>query len=402
MSSEYNPNPTGIVRSQVEGSDTIGDLIDFFNEHEGVIERPELYFRRLRDENGLSNAAFVRKCHISPRLAPRVEQWCSGEALPGTRMLYLKITLGFNMSLAAANRLLTRIGCYSKLYAKNLDDAIVLYLIKTGQGYDRFTHLKQQAQEILLQCLEPYREAARTQLAQKHPDEDAPDEKEVNTLAIRLCCTETIAFIDKGAIRPQETDIMLSTLSAVESEKQLLDYVRDNWRDIITQHWRVLRYIDDMIKATACHRSGVLRFAELSEKTEPNLYAVLSECIASKCIGSQTMTLLMTDVSHLRNRGELPGRNTLVVLGVLLGNGLDSVNRLLGVAGMEPLCVKRGIEAAIHHSLVHQGGTVDMKLLRDDISDFELELPTEAGKRMLDMFVIDDADDDDFITYSPQ
>ncbi|MBE6753792.1 MAG: hypothetical protein E7559_05525 [Ruminococcaceae bacterium] len=394
MGSEYNPNPTGFVRSQVEGSDTIGDLIDFFNEHEGVIEQPELYFRRLRDENGLSNAAFVRKCHISPRLAPRVEQWCSGEALPGTRMTYLKIILGFNMSLAAANRLLTRIGCYSQLYAKNLDDAIVLYLIKTGQGYSQFTRLKKQAQEVLLQCIEPYREEARAQLAEKS-EGTAPDEKEVNKLAIRLCCTESYASIDSSGRQPQETDMMLSTLSAVESEPQLLGYVREYWRDIISQHWRVLRYIDRMIEAAASLRSGVLRFAEGAEKTEPNLYAVLSQCHATDCIGAQTMSLLMTDVSHLRNHGELPGRNTLVVLGVLLGNGLDSVNRLLGVAGMEPLCVKRGIEAAIHHSLVHQGGSIDMRLLREDMSDFELELPTDAGKRMLDLFVLDDEDEDD-------
>lgn len=385
-------SPTETIRLNVEGSDTIGDLIDYFNENEGVVEHPEEYFRRLRDSRGLSNAAFVRLCHLSPRWAPRVEQWCSGEATPGTRMVYLKIILGFGMSADEANRLLTRVGCYGRLYAKNIDDAIVLYLLQTGQGYDRFVEIKKRVSDELMQCIGPYRERALEKLREKQPGTE-PEEEEVNRLAMRVCTSELIEQMESGERRAEPTDIILSRLSTAQSEEELLEFVRASWCDIYAQHWRVLRFIDDMIAASAELRCGVLRGAEEAVKTEHNLYAVLTQCVAYDCINSQTKSLLMADVSRLRNLGELPGRNTLIVLGVLMGSGLDSVNRLLGVAGMEPLCVRRGIEAAIYHSLTHQGGQLSIQLLRDDMSDFNLERPSEEGERMLDMFMEDGEED---------
>ena len=384
--------PTEFIRHQVETSDTIGDLIDYFNENEGVVSQPAEYFRRLRDSNNLSNAAFVRRCHISPRWAAKVEQWCSGEAVPGTRMVYLKIILGFGMSYEDANRLLTRVGCYEKLYAKNIDDAIVLYLLQKGDGYDQFVRIKSRVCEVLDECIAPYREKAQARIAEKQR-QGSGTQDDIDKLAVRLFCNEMMDEINSGNVQPSETDIMLSRLSAASSEEELLDYVRQNWADIYMQHWRVLKFIDDMVKASAKLRSGILRFSEDAVPVEPNLYAVLTQCVACDCINSRTKSLLMADVSRLRNSGELPGRNTLIVMGVLMGNGLDSVNRLLGVAGMEPLCMRRGIEAAIHHSFTHQDGALDIKLLRDDLSDFNLECPTEEGQRLLDMFM-EDAEDD--------
>lgn len=68
--------------------------------------------------------------------------------MPQNRETFIKIGLGFRLTLDEFNDLLMRYGKYPRLYGKNMEDAVCIFVIhhypKDGDAYEFYRQLKEQ------------------------------------------------------------------------------------------------------------------------------------------------------------------------------------------------------------------------------------------------------------------
>ena len=266
--------------------DAIGrceDAVEFetlLREHGSYYEEWSVYINGLLQGRNLSVRDIADGCGISESTAKRLLR-----AIPSKRDNVIKIAAMLSLTIEQTDVLLTRRAKYQKLYPKNPDDAIWMYILKNGGSAS--------------------------------PDRDFHELK--NTF-MKLCEMFDGAAVKAG--QSVDTHIVGENLLS-NPDKSAFIYAMYTMMPAFSEGYRELyNYIEELIREKGASANT------LFEKN-PNF-----------------RKLHYIQMENLKKH-ECPTRTYLLALGIHLGLNADGINALLQKAGMGGICSKDRLEAAI-------------------------------------------------------
>ena len=301
------------------------DLEEFKREIVPVVEDASIRWKdkmaQILAETGMTKTRMAQLCGVS-RTA--VAKWCAG-SLPSSRDDYIRIGLAAGYGLDEMNFFLKRYGRYPGLYAKSLEDSVVIFLLNSHGLEKSYASYEQILSEIRVSF---------TQAAH-----------------------ETCSVMD--------TRLVYDSLVRVSSIDALQDFVRRNAAAYRGAYAKFYAYVDAFITANN------------SDIVSRRVYSVSALADAQNWSSS-----LRQCVSAIRQRKWFPLRRKVIVLGLHLNMNVEQINEMLTLAKMEPLCPKNPVESAIIfavndaelNDLICQDGGMELcEYIKHVISFLELE-----------------------------
>ena len=278
---EKSERNTQWKNDMVERCESLSELKELLDTNNDYHQRWKEYINHLVEVNHVNYIQMGRLCHSSKNT---VKKWCKEGAIPQNREAFMKIALGFRLDLEETNYMLQRYGKYPKLYAKSMEDAVCMFVIRhypqSGDAYEYYLQLKEELLKLLRQ----------SELSGKIPDIDT-------------------SSVEEGVLS-KET---LEDFSA---------FVLENRKVFLSSFDKLIEYIELFIKSKSDNIHDFIKSNELDFSYEKML-------------------------SQLKTKRECPSRIKLILLGVHLNMSRDNINGMLGFAHMEPLCAKDNLECVI-------------------------------------------------------
>ncbi len=272
------------LNSEVEKCESLIELREILNNNSDYYYEWKNYINRLMERHHTNYVQMAKKCHCSKNT---VKKWCREGIMPQNRDAFIKIALGFRLDLEETNRLLQHYGRYPKLYAKNMDDAVCLFVIrhypKEGDAYECYLQLKQRLL-LLLQEAQGETKAGKD------------------------------TFQIEAGVLSQET----------QEEFEL--FVIENRQAFLECFTKLVDYLELFVKAKSDNIHHFVKTNELDFSYEKML-------------------------SALKKRGECPNRMRLILLGVNLNMSLEHINEMLSLAYMKPMCAKDNVECIVMYAV---------------------------------------------------
>lgn len=268
------------VNDEVLKCEKLSELKELLNCNSDYYSEWKYYINLLMERSHMNYVQMSKACHCSRNT---IKKWCRQGAIPQNRETFFKIGFAFRLTLDEFNRMLQKHGKYSKLYAKNMDDAVCIFVInhypEDGDAYECYLQLK----EHLLRRLR---------------EEDAGD-----------------------SIRRNTEDIEDGILSK-ESMDEFEDFIIANKPSYKQAFYKLIEFVELFIKEKAENIHRFVSYNGLDFAYEKMM-------------------------STLRMKGECPERLRLILLGVHLNMSLEQINYMLELAYMEPMCAKDNIECIV-------------------------------------------------------
>ena len=272
------------VNEQVSKCESLVELQEILSKNSNYYKDWKQYINRLVERKHMNYVQLSKACHCSRNT---VKKWCREGAMPQNRETFLMIGLGLRLNLEEFNELLLRYGRYPRLYGKNMEDAVCLFVIRhypsEGDAYEVYLQLK----EHLLKRMREY---------------------------------------GKGDARPLDTMEIEERLMAQESTEEFEQFICENAGSYEESYHKLAEFIQLFIKAK---EENVHRFVQTN----------------SLSFSYEKM------MSALRQRGECPNRIKLILLGVNLNMSMEQINYMLSLAYMKPMCAKDNLECIIMYAV---------------------------------------------------
>lgn len=279
---------TKLFQDKVTRCEEIEDLKVIMHMNSGNFLEWKKFINALIEVNDLSYEKLGKLCYCSKNTA---KKWCLEGKLPQNRNAFIKIALGLGLDLEMTNDLLQRFGKYPKLYAKNMEDAILIYVLShpdfNRDPYEYFLEIKNNCIEYM-----------------------NIDENKNLYDVIDVCNTQ--CFFDR--------------IINSESKCAFEVFIVNNIKSFSKSYTNLIKYIDMFILS---NNNSIHDFVQ-----SKNLNPVFDKFL-----------------SALRRKREVPNRTKLIVLGIHLNMTLEQLNKMLEFAYMEPLCVKDKIECAVIYAI---------------------------------------------------
>ena len=132
------------VNEQVSKCESLVELQEILSKNSNYYKDWKQYINRLVERKHMNYVQLSKACHCSRNT---VKKWCREGAMPQNRETFLKIGLGLRLNLEEFNELLLRYGRYPRLYGKNMEDAVCLFVIRhypsEGDAYEVYLQLKE-------------------------------------------------------------------------------------------------------------------------------------------------------------------------------------------------------------------------------------------------------------------
>ena len=241
-----------------------------------------------------SNAALAQACGIKD---PSYVKKQLKDAIPAERNQVIALAMVLKLNLDETNELLVKHARYHRLYSRNPDDAIWIYIIEkrcTGVPIELFEAYKKVYEEEtdhFIRTSAPMHPLMGTRILQDN---------------IRQCAAKS----SRAAIQEPANDQFFREM------------VRQNLPDYIHAYHRLMDYLD---KRMLMFPSANVMFAD--NKSFKNTY--------------------YEKMRELRNEHKLPSRNFLIALGLRLAMTKKELNEMLDLASMGSLYAKDRLESAI-------------------------------------------------------
>lgn len=268
------------VNDEVAKCESIVELKEILNQNSTYYQEWKFYINRLMEQSHMNYMQMAKNCHCSRNT---VKKWCREGIMPQNRDVFIKIGLAFRLDLEEFNRMLQRYGKCPKLYAKNMDDAIVIFLVthypKEGDAYECYLQLK----ELLLKRMRQSGE---------------------------------------GIAGERDTTEIEEELLSKKTQEEFEDFIIVNQKSYQESFQKLIEYLSLFI----------------SEKGES-----IHHFIQSNGLDFSYEKML----SALKQKRESPNRLRLILLGVNLNMSLEQINHMLSLAYMEPMCAKDDVECVI-------------------------------------------------------
>lgn len=240
-------------------------------------------------ENGYNLTEFAKLCQVS-RVA--VKKWCDG-ALPQSRELFIRIGFAAHYDLDAMNLFLKRFGRFPALYPKSLEDSVYIFVLNSKT----VPHTYAMCERILNQ--------------------------------IRFFLQD-----EEDAVNDQDTVQMLTELMSVETEQEMLSFVKENSQAYRKAYEKFYEYIKS--------------FVEENSKDAVSGKAGSIHALANLQGWSSS---LRKCVSAIYQGKYFPLRRKVIALGLFLNMNLEQLNTALRLAYMEELYARNPLESAIIYAL---------------------------------------------------
>jgi hypothetical protein len=262
------------------------------------------FLRAEKESRGMKTAALAARCGVTRQA---VEKWLNKDVLPVMREGFVSVGMALGMNIEEINHLLQRYGKCPSLYAKNIDDAISIFVINRycklpGHGLEHIGCVYHQVQDLKDELL-------------SHMDAWEKDGMPEDNYA---------------------TKVIQDAIYTAESIDQFLEYVRENKVVFLSKpNIRLQRHISRFI------RMQVVDSTDLS--ITPSIHMLVQNGMLNK--GFERM------YSLLCAQGEIPGREKIIALGMSFNMTTEMIDKLLEYARMEPLCAKDRIELVLLYAI---------------------------------------------------
>lgn len=303
-------SPTVYVRKDIEQNSSLSMLLEYIRHHSDSFINWKKYINHLVEINGGKYTRFAQKIGFSKNT---VKKWCTEGKKPQNRDDFIKIAFGVNMNLEETNKLLKKYGSYAELYPKDLNDAIIIYLLNRRQGdYDN--------PQFSYASIEQW----TNRLASIREEIIESQKRRLERLSNRTTVQTTLAF---------------KTIKAIDNDKDFETYILQNKSVFFSTYDKLILFIDDFIGMQKEKHS------QLHDEDEPgySLHALAQQKGLNKTLENA--------VSMLKQNRILPKRHQLITLGILLNMTEQDLNHMLNLANMLPLYPRDQIDALMIYLL---------------------------------------------------
>ena len=270
-------------------------------------------------DNQFSESSMANICGISRQ---SVHKWVNG-AIPKSRDTFIRIGFAANYDLDEMNHFLQRYGGWDKLYARNLEDSVCIFLLTN----DKIEHTYSNYEKIL------------GLIKQEIHDYDLTNEEET-----------------------YETTMISMDLMRLKSIPELMEFVHSRSYVFRKQFYKLYDYIEEYINKN------------LLQDEEDNISLLAKS--------QQWSSSLRQCVSEVSQKKWYPQRNKLISLGIHLNMNISQINEMLELAQMEKLCARVPFESLIIYSLenaeledlIHCDGTDELCMyVKNILSSLDFE-----------------------------
>lgn len=312
-----------ILLQELEKCQRDEELQQFLCNYEKKQRNWQEYIREILFDLELSYEKFGKRCGFSKNT---IKSWCENGVFPRSREHFIRLGFGARMTEEELNALLQNYGGYGALYAKDVYDAICIYVLQQRE--------KNPEEDIYgYHVLEEYRKLYQDQLEYRKFDSD-------------YRCRES-------------TDYMHETLLSLKDEKQFQDFMESHLDIFCATHSKLIDFMDTYIR---------MRGREHEEGDSPRSLHQLTKRFR-KPQGFEVA------YSKLKRHGILPERRMLIDFGVGMNMTLVELNHLLELAQMRPLDVRSRYESIMiylfhkherNHPTLSLDNAYNLKKVTDD------------------------------------
>ena len=240
-----------------------------------------------------------------------IKSWCKEGIMPKSRDMFIKLAFGLGMDVNQTNELLTKYGHYSELYAKDLYDAITIYIINRRMSD---INNEQYSYDKLSQWFEKYKEICAGHIV----DNKNYDSEKYKTIGV------------------------VKTLNEIKADHDFEKFIYEHKDIFLTTNSQLLLFLEQFIN---------MRIMDLNRETDAegkNKYSWHKIVIESGL--DQSFDKM---VSELRKKGIVPRRSQLIALGIHLNMVEADINNMLRLAHMPELYARDKVEALLLYILRH-------------------------------------------------
>lgn len=238
-------------------------------------------------ELGYTKGGFAEMCGVS-RMA--MSKWSKG-AIPKRRETFMRIGMALGYDIDQINSLITGIGQYPKLYSKNPEDCICMFVVSNYEGAERI--------QKYIEILNIFKEEIKGS-------------------------TEVVDNVT--------TEKFDAKLAEVKDESEMRLFLEDN-----------LAMFSNAYKRFCIYMSNFIKWNYLRSDAYPFRPATVNELAEEQGWSSS----LRQCVSAINQGRWYPTRNKIISLGLHLSIQHEDIDDLLGYAHMEPLYAKNIFESVI-------------------------------------------------------
>lgn len=292
---------TVYIEKNIYNRSSLSDLISYIKQEKNYFCDWQFYISQQLQLRGCSYEKFGKMTGFSKNT---IKSWCCSGAIPRSRDMFIKLAFGLKMNIEETNELLVRYGKYSALYAKDLYDAIIIYVINRRTGdWDN----------------EKYNFGSLDEWT--HKFEDILKAHKINTKYYND--PKTMGIFDD--------------ISAINNDVDFEEYVLLNKDVFLSSYSGLICFIDDFIN---------IRLSERQDEMDEEKYS-WHRYVAEKGLDSSFEIM----ISRLKHDGLLPKREQLIALGIHLNMTSNDINKMLSLANMQKLYARDMAESMIMYLL---------------------------------------------------
>lgn len=372
-----------LILSQCESREEYEQLV---REHQSLYVDWQEHLSPMTQERRLNYKMIAQGCEVSETSARSFLK-----KIPAKRENVIMLAMMMHLTVDETNELLMRWAKFQRLYSRNPNDAIWIYLLEKGgsdeprklyRAYNaayeeirdeykasKFTVCDAQETNILLDEIQ---EQARHAADRSH---DARVEDLIDTFrrGFDPACEQ------RGDVDPEFRELMKKSMPSFEKGYQkLLNYIDSFFYDLEIEDNRRLRL--ESSNAARDRMTPNKRFQD--DKSWKDTY--------------------YRKIRALERKQVMPCRAFLIALGLRLGMNTDQLNTLLDLAGMGPLCPKDKLEGTVvfyledlscnFPSYFNEPANISVSM-EYELMDYSSKLEKERRKRdadVRDLFAIPD------------
>lgn len=292
-------------------SKSTNDILNFLDEYQNLCVNWKNYINFILDTEHYSFSKISAKIGFSKNT---IQKWCVNGDMLQNREAFIKLAFGLNLSLDDTNKLLSTYGKYSTLYAKDINDAITIYVLSKH-------HREPDNEFYSYDSLKKWRSKY----------EDIAQKRRLNN----------------GIMHDRETVGFYTELKAIQAEEEFEKFIELNQLVFFSSYAKLIMYIDEFIKIR-------INENELLNDETYSFHKLMQ--------GKKNGLKLEKMFSKLKNYGIVPERKYLIVLGIHLNMTLFEINKLLKLANMKTLYARDRFDCILI-CVIHKSMIVDSDLV---------------------------------------
>lgn len=292
---------TMYVEKNIYHRDSISDLINYIKQEKDYFLNWQFYINQQLQLRGCSYEKFGKMTGFSKNT---IKSWCCNGTLPRSRDMFIKLAFGLKMNVEETNELLVKYGKYSALYAKDLYDAIIIYVI--NQRVNDWNNDNYSFDSL---------------------------EKWVNRFEDIL----KVHKVNYKYYNDPKTIGIFNDISEINDDTAFEDYVLSKKDIFFSSYSGLICFIDDFID---------IRLSEKEDEMSEGKYS-WHKYATEKGLDSSFEIM----ISRLKHDGLLPRREQLIALGIHLNMVANDINKMLSLANMKELYARDMAESLIMYLL---------------------------------------------------